>query len=192
MIMEVHGRCRKDTFGGVGRKRQLYNILWERERERKREREGERERRMSVSSHTHTCSQMQFALINKKVVMYIETSSCKRASLLFSSAVLVPVLTTLGQIHSMFIYMFYFPIKIKSLINGLLSFRRSKDQWSSEKKQAKICSWFKFSFFFSFLYHEVDKLHMVTAHIKSQSNTQKRTELVHVIRWTQTSSKDKK
>ena len=27
MIMEVHGRCRKDTFGGVGRKRQLYNIL---------------------------------------------------------------------------------------------------------------------------------------------------------------------
>ena len=37
-------------------------------------------------------------------------------------------------------------------------------------------------FFFLFLYHEVYKLHMVTAHIKSQSNTQKRIELVHVIR----------
>ena len=69
-----------------------YIIYYEREREkgrkREREREGERERRMSVSSHTHTCSRTQFGLINKKVVMYIETSSCTRASLLFSSAVL--------------------------------------------------------------------------------------------------------
>ena len=44
--------------------------------------------------------------------------------------------------------------------------------------------------FFLFLYHEMYELHMVTAHIKSQGNTQKRIELIHVIRWTQTSSKD--
>ena len=30
--------------------------------------------------------------------------------------------------------------KSKSLINGLSSLRRLKDQWASEKKQAKICS----------------------------------------------------
>ena len=48
------------------------------------------------------------------------------------------------------------------------------------------------TFFFLFLYHEEYKLHMVTAHVKSQSNTQKRIELVHVIHWTQTSSKDEK
>ena len=48
------------------------------------------------------------------------------------------------------------------------------------------------TFFFLFIYHEVYKLDMVTAHIKNQSNTQKRIELAHVICWTQTSSNDEK
>ena len=49
------------------------------------------------------------------------------------------------------------------------------------------------SFLIFFLYHhEVYKLHMVTTHMKSESNTKKRIEPVYVICFAQTSSKDEK
>ena len=60
------------------------------------------------------------------------------------------------------------------------------------KETSKNLFMIQLIFFFLFLYQEVYKLHMVTAHIKSQSNTQKRIELVHVVRWTKNLSKDEK